>query len=54
MRIIDYDIETRIYHLSLEIKHLVDLYDCNKRVVIEDFQDLINGEFDKEKENEGH
>jgi hypothetical protein len=52
MKIINYDAATRILHLSLEIKHLVELYWINKEVVIEDFKDLINSEFEKEKFHE--
>lgn len=52
MRVKNFDIAERIYHLSLEIKHLVEENKISKKVVIEDFKDWINGEFHKEKEYE--
>lgn len=39
------DVATRIFNLSLEIKHLVEEYQVNKYVVIEDFSDLMMAEF---------
>jgi len=51
MKVTELDIATRIYHLSLEIKHLVETYKINKSVVIDDFSDLITADFEGE-ENE--
>ncbi len=45
MKTKEIDIATRIYNLSLEIKHLVEHYHINKDVVIEDFKDLIISKF---------
>jgi len=44
------DLETRIFNLSLEIKHLVEEYDLDKRVIVSDFEDLINSNFEEEKD----
>ena len=53
MKIIKCDIAYRIFILSLEIKHLVEENNISKRVIIEDFEDIINAQFQtEEKENE--
>jgi len=41
------DVATRIYNLSLEIKHLVEKYNIYKPSVIEDFQYMIECEFEE-------
>lgn len=46
------DLATRVFNLSLEIKHLVEEYNLNKRVIISDFEDLINSDFEEDKEDE--
>jgi len=51
MKIFEIDVATRVFNLSLEIKYLVQTYDLSKRVIIEDFTDLIMADFE-EKEDE--
>ncbi len=41
------DIATRIYNLSLEIKHLVEKYNIHKPTVIEDFKYMMECKFEK-------
>jgi len=43
------DIATRIFFLSLEIKHLMEENNIGKQVVIDDFIELITSNFEEEK-----
>lgn len=40
------DVATRIYNLSLEIKHLVEKYNIHKPTVIDDFIWMMEREFE--------
>lgn len=45
MKIKEIDLASRVEHLMIEIKHLVEHYDLPKNVIIEDFTDIIKCEF---------
>ena len=51
MRVKEIDLATRVYNLTLEIKHLVEDYNLPKEVIVSDFHDIIYSEYIKNATN---